>query len=145
PQDDFGAVNVGFNRPDRRFDDQFYADGRGHVEDDVGAVDQLGCERVVHDRVDDVLEPRLILQVDDVVHRTRGQVVDHHDLVTVHQQSLGEVRTNESGAAGEKSLHDPSVTPPGWAGVPARERIASAVLLAACPSDASSYREANAA
>ena len=55
---DLGAVHVRFDRADRRFDDELHADGGGQVEHDVGAIDELGRQRLVHDRVDDVLEAR---------------------------------------------------------------------------------------
>ena len=78
---DLGAVHVGLDRADRRLDDELHADGGGQVEHDVGAIDELGRQRLVHDRVDHVLEAGTALEVGDVVHRAGRQVVDHHDLM----------------------------------------------------------------
>ena len=58
-QHDFGAVDVGLDRVDRRLDDQLDADRGGQVEDDVGAVDELGQQRLVRDAVDHVAEARM--------------------------------------------------------------------------------------
>ena len=69
---DLGAVHVGLDRVDGLLDDQLHADRGRQVEDDVAAVDELGQQRLVRDRVDGVVEPRLVLQVRDVVDRRRS-------------------------------------------------------------------------
>ena len=55
---DLGAVHVGLDGVDRLLDDQLDADRGGEMEDDVAAIDQLGEQRLVGDRVDEVLEAR---------------------------------------------------------------------------------------
>ena len=85
---DFGAVHVGFDRVDRLLDDQLDADRRGEVKDDVAAIDELGEQRLVVDRVDEVLEPGASLQVRDVVDRSGRQVVEDQDLVALRRAAL---------------------------------------------------------
>ena len=41
----------------------------------------------------------------DVVERAGRQVVEHEHLVTVREQRLGQVRTDEAGAAGDERFH----------------------------------------
>ena len=45
-QDHLGAVHVGFDRVHRLLDDQLDAYGGGEVKDDIGAIDELGDDRV---------------------------------------------------------------------------------------------------
>ena len=101
----FGAVHVGLNRVNGRFDDELDADGRGEVEHDVCAVDELGQHRLVGHAVDHVAEPRTILEVFDVLHRAGGQVVEHRHLVSGAQQRVGQMRSDESGTAGYEGIH----------------------------------------
>ena len=103
---DLGAVHVRLDRPDRRLDDELDADGGGEMEHDVGAIDQLGRQRLVHHRVDDVVEAGTALEVGDVVHRTRRQVVDDDHAVALREERLGQMRSDEPGAAGEQRLHE---------------------------------------
>ena len=56
-------------------------------------------------RVDGVVEPRMRLQVGDVVDRAGRQVVEHVDLVAALEQRLGQVRADEAGAAGDQHTH----------------------------------------
>ena len=90
-QHDLGAVDVGFDGPHRRFDDELDADRSGQVEHHVGAVDELGREPLVHDRVDRVLEPGSALEVGDVVHGAGREVVDDRDAVSLIEEWLGQV------------------------------------------------------
>ncbi len=104
-QHDLGAVHVGFNRVHRLLDDQLHADGCGEMKDDVAAVDHLGEQRFVGHRVDGVREARCLFEMADVVDGTGGQVVEHRHLVSVAQQSFGEVGSDEPGASGNQSFH----------------------------------------
>ncbi len=148
-EDDLRAVHVGLDRAHRGFDDELDADGGGEMEHDIGAVDELGRERLVHDRVDHVVETRPPLEVGDVVHRPRGQIVDDHDVMASGEQGVGQMGSDESGAAGEQCFHVPRFAPcilarvrashvrrP--AGCAASARISAAARAAACPSDRSS-------
>ena len=72
-QHDFGAVHVGLDRVDRLLDDQLHADRGGEMKDDVAAIDELGQQRLVVDRVDEVLEAGAPLEVRDVLHRARSR------------------------------------------------------------------------
>src|SRR5579885_1678439 len=75
------------------------------MKDDVAAVDQLGEQRLVVDRVDEVLESRPPLQVRDVVDRSGRQVVEDQHVVSAREQSLRQMRTDEAGAAGDQRTH----------------------------------------
>ena len=88
-QHDLGAVDVGLDRPDRALDDQPDADRRGQVEDHIALVDQLGDRRAVVDALDRVMEPRMRLEMADVVDAARREVVEDEDLVAARQVSLG--------------------------------------------------------
>ena len=104
-QHDLGAVDVRLERVHRLFDDQLDADGRGQMKDDVAAIDHLGQQRLVGHRVDDVRESRMVFQVRDVVDRAGREVVEDEHLVAVGQQPLGEMRSDEAGAAGNQRDH----------------------------------------
>ena len=103
---DLGAVHVGLDRAHRRFDDQLHADGGREVEDDVAAIDELGQQRLVRDRVDRCSRnPGAALEVRDVVDRPGRQVVEDEHLVAAVEQRVGQVRSDEAGAAGEQCFH----------------------------------------
>ena len=104
-QHDLGAVHVGLDRVDGLFDDQLHAHGGGEVEHHVAAVDHLGEQRLVRDRVDDVRESLLALQVNDVFDRTGRQIVEHQHVMFELQQPFCQMGTDESGAAGDQRLH----------------------------------------
>ena len=104
-EDDFGAVHVGFDRVHRLLDDQLHADGGREVKHDVAAIDQLREQRFVRDRVDRVGKTRAALEMGDVVDRSGRQVVEHDDLVPIVEQPLGEMRSDETGTAGDERLH----------------------------------------
>jgi len=92
-------VEVGDDRVDRLLDDQPGTDRGGEVIDHVNLVHQLVHDRVREHRIDDEVELGAVLQVRDVVHGPRREVVERVDLPAVVQQELGEVRADEAGAA----------------------------------------------
>jgi hypothetical protein len=85
-------------------DDQAYADGRCEVVDDVALVNHLVHRRVVHDRVDHEVEPRMAPQVLHVRELPGGQIVDHIYVVSVLQQRVDQVRADKPRAAGYENL-----------------------------------------
>ena len=87
-QHDLGAVHVGLDRVHRLLDDQLDADGGGEMKHDVAAIDQLGEQRLVVDRVDEVLESGAPFQVRDVVDRAGRQVVEDQHLMAVGRAAL---------------------------------------------------------
>jgi hypothetical protein len=96
----FGPLQVGHERVHGLLDDQAHADGRCEVEDDVDLVHELVDDRRVEDGVDDEMEVPPARQVLDVVDRAGREVVEHPDLVAVGEQQLGEMGSDEPGAAG---------------------------------------------
>ena len=71
----------------------------------IAPVDELGEERLVVDRLDEVLEPGAALEVHDVVDGAGRQVVDDDDLVAVLEQGFGQMRSDEAGSAGYERTH----------------------------------------
>src|SRR5260221_7966120 len=69
------------------------------MKDDVAAIDELGEQRLVFDRVDEILEPGPALEVGDVVDRSGREVVEDQDLVPLRQQRIRQMRSDESGSA----------------------------------------------
>ena len=104
-QHDFRAVHVRFDRPHRLFDDQAHADGRGEVIHDVAAIDQLGQQRLVFDRVDGVVELGVVPELVDVLDRSRRQVIDGIDLVALRHHRLAQVGANEPHSSGDQYTH----------------------------------------
>ena len=85
---DLGAVHVGLDRVDRLLDDQLDADRGGEMEDHVAAIDQLREQRLVGDRVDEVLEAGPPFEMRDVVDRSGRQVVEDQHLVALRRAAL---------------------------------------------------------
>ena len=76
------------------------ADRRRKVKHDVAAFDQFGQQRLVVDRVDEVLEAFPTFQKGDVVDRPRRQVVEHENVVALREQGLAKMGSDKAGAAG---------------------------------------------
>src|SRR5262249_51161328 len=102
---DLGAVHVGFDGANRLLDDQFDANRRGEMEDDVGAIDELGQQAFVFDRINEVLEARTALEMDDILHRARGQIVEHEDTVAHGEHRLCEVRADKACTTRNQRTH----------------------------------------
>src|ERR1700716_3847144 len=98
-------MHVGLDRVDRLFDDQLHSDGGREMEHDAAAVDELGEQPFVVDRVDEVLEPGPALEMPDVVYRSGRQVVENQDVVSLLEQRLGEMGADEPGSAGYQRTH----------------------------------------
>ena len=79
----------------------FTPDRRREMKDDVVAIDELGEQRLVRQRVDDVFELRMGFQMADVADRSGRQVVDDVDFMPVIQQRLCQMRSDEACAAGD--------------------------------------------
>ena len=80
---DLGPVHVGLDGVHRLFDDELDADRRREMKDHIAAVYQLGQQRLVVDRVDEVLETPAPFDVRDVVDRAGGQIVENQHLVAL--------------------------------------------------------------
>ena len=74
------------------------------MEDDVAVVDQLGEHRLVADRVDRVVEARVFGELLDVVDAAGREIVDDEDLVAARDAGVGEMRADESRAAGDENF-----------------------------------------
>jgi hypothetical protein len=98
---DFGAVHVGLDRVDRLLDDQFHADRGREMEHDIAAIDELGEQRFVLHRVDEVLEAVAALEMGDVVERSGREVVEDEDMMSLIEKRVGKMGTDEAGSAGD--------------------------------------------
>src|SRR4051794_35101295 len=149
-QNDFRSVHVGFDRMNRLLDDQLHADRRSQVHDDVRSIDEFRDDRLVGDRVNGVVEFRIVFEVDDVVDRTGRQVVENEHFVAPIEERLGKMAPDESRATSNQDPHQssflslssvlPGIVPGGWPPGAAscdRARLstASAARAAAPPSD----------
>ena len=84
-------MHVGLDGVHRLFDDQFHADRRREMEHHVAAIDELGEQRLVIDRVDEVFESRPSLEVGDVVDGAGGEIVEDQHLAAAIEQRLAKM------------------------------------------------------
>ena len=119
---DLGAAEVRDERAHGLLDDQPHADRCREVVDDVAAVDELVHDGRREHRVDDEMEPRPVAEMGDVVERAGGEVVEDPDLVLLVEEELGEVRADESCAAGDEYLHERSRVQGAYGELPHRRR-----------------------
>src|ERR1022692_164460 len=71
----------------------------------VRFVNQLGNDGVVLDGSDRVLEARVMLEMADVLDRTRGQIVERVHRMILLDQQVAQVRTDEARASGYEESH----------------------------------------
>src|SRR5262249_43493702 len=90
---------------DRLLDDQLHADRGGEMKDDLALIDELRQQRLVRDRVDDIREPLVGLEMGDVVDRAGRQVVDDGNIMPVLQQAFRQMRADEARASCDQSFH----------------------------------------
>jgi len=133
---DLRAVDVGLDGVNRLLDDELHADRGRQMHDDVAAVDQLGKHRLVRNRVDRVMETGVTLQVNDVVDRSRRQIVEDEHFVAAFEQRLGQMASDEARAARDENPHHAPLVVPGSVSALAGRvsaTIASAARTAASP------------
>jgi hypothetical protein len=102
---DLGPADVREQRLERPFDDELDTHRRREVDDHLGLIHQFADRRMIEDRSTNEPEPWIALEMSDVAQGPGRQVVQHHDLVAPSDQSIGEVRTDEPGAAGDEVAH----------------------------------------
>ena len=90
-QDRFSSADVRLDRVNGLLDDQAHANGRGEVHGHVGAVHELGDERLVQGRTNAMVKTRATDEVRDVVHAARREVVEDRDRVAALEKPLGQV------------------------------------------------------
>jgi hypothetical protein len=71
------------------------------VDDDVGIVDELREQLEVFNVVQVIFHLAGGLEVTDVIHASGGEVIQQNDAIAASKQSLGEMRTDKTGAAGD--------------------------------------------
>ncbi len=116
-EDSFSPLDVCLDGSDRALHDQPDPHRGGQVNDDVASVHQLGQDRDIHDRIDDVVESSVSgrrrvsaapgrpegtrrrrpvdFQMLDVLDAPGGQVVDEEDVVARLEESLDKMRADE--------------------------------------------------
>src|SRR5690606_34587604 len=91
--------------------------GEGRLmEDDIDAIDRIADDMEGADISFDQLHA-----VDDILYvftLPRGEVVEHADIVSAIEQSAHQVRSYESGAAGDQALHTQMGLCAAWGGRP---------------------------
>ena len=108
-----GAVHIRLDRAHRARDDKLHPHRGRQVHHDVRLIDELCDHVMVRGGVDRVLEARMVLEVADVLHRTRGEVIQHVHSVAVLDQQIAQMRADETGAAGDEEPHFRASHPPG--------------------------------
>jgi hypothetical protein len=97
-----GADAEGFNAEAQVF---WRAGGRGHVEDVVQVAGVEDWSEWLADVVLFEAEAGLVCEVGDVAVVTGGKVVNADHSVALAEEAIGEVRTKESGCAGNEYVH----------------------------------------
>ncbi len=100
-----GSLHVRQQRSAGLLDDQAHADGGREVVDRVAPVHELADDGRGEHRVDDEVEALAIAEVGDIRLCARREVVEGVDLPALVEQELGQVRTDEAGAAGDQRAH----------------------------------------
>ena len=104
-QHNLGAMHVRFDRMYRLLDNQLHPDGGCKVEHHVASVDELGQQRFVVDRVDEVFEPGPAFEMGDVVDRSGREIIQDQHLAALIEQRFRQMRPDEPGAAGYQRTH----------------------------------------
>ena len=101
-----GALDVGLERSQRVPQDPVDADRGSQVVDDVRLFDQALDQIRVQDRAVHQVELRAMLDSFEIGPATRREVVQHGDAVAAFDESLDQVGTDETRAAGDqRALH----------------------------------------
>ena len=75
------------------------------MEDNIHLGRHVGDDPLVEDRIDDVVEIGIALEMSDVFETAGRQVVNDRDLVAPLEERFDEMRTDETGTAGDEHLH----------------------------------------
>jgi hypothetical protein len=110
--DDVVAADVAQHAVDGPVHDELHADGRRHVQADVGAIHAFEDEVLVADRPFDELDQTRLEGLLDVLHAAGAEVVQDHDLVASCDEGIDQVGADETGTAGyEMSTVDLQASP----------------------------------
>ncbi len=102
-QNQLCRVNVSFDRLDRLLGDQGDAHGGRQVIDAFRPINDAGNQTIVFDGAFDVFKPIVVHHIGQVIFFAGRQIVDDDHAMALGQQPLREMRTNESGTAGDKT------------------------------------------
>ena len=101
-EDALSAVDIGFDGAHGAFDDELDADSGGEMDDDVGIVDEFREQLQIFDIVQVIFHVAGSLKVTDVVHASRGEIVEQDDAIVASKKPFRQMRTDETGAAGDQ-------------------------------------------
>jgi hypothetical protein len=100
-QDSLRAVDVGLDGANGALDDQFDADSGRKMNHGVGIVHELRYQLAVFNVVQMIFHALKRFQMTNVIHASGGQIVEQNDAIAAVQQTLREVRTDETRAASD--------------------------------------------
>ena len=98
-------MDVGLDGPHRALDDQPHSHRRREMEDHIALVDQLAHGRGMMDALDRVMEPGMTAEMPDIVDAPGRQIIEDDHLVAPPEISLGQMRPDETRAAGDQYPH----------------------------------------
>jgi len=96
-EDQLGAVDVGFDGANGTLDDEFDADSRGKVYDDIGVIHEFGEQLAILNAIQVILHALGGLEMTNVVDAAGGEIVQEHDVIAAVEQTFGKVRADETG------------------------------------------------
>src|SRR5277367_1332339 len=103
------AVHIGFDGAHGAFDNKLDANSGGKVDDDIGIVDEFRNQLEVFNVVQVIFHLPRIFEVADIIHASRGEVVEQYDAIAASKKPLRQMRTNEAGAAGDQVTQSASL------------------------------------
>jgi hypothetical protein len=71
------------------------------MHDDVGIIHKLGNELAVLNVIQKILQPLGTLEVAKIFDTACGQIVEQHNVIAAINEAVGQMRANETGAAGD--------------------------------------------
>src|SRR3954471_14597676 len=86
-------------------DDELDPDRSSQVHHDVAEIDELCQHRFVRDRIDGVVKPRVALEVDHVLERSRRQVIEDEYFVAALEERFGKMTSDEARTTGDQHTH----------------------------------------
>ena len=100
-----GPLENALDGLDGALHDELDPDGAGQVKDLVALARQHFQHLEMHHRIFNEAEARLLFQAHDVLVAPGAQIIQDGDLLAGRDQTLGQMRPNETGPAGDKTAH----------------------------------------
>ena len=88
-ENDFGAVNIRFDRANRTLYDQLHADRSCQVKDHVALINQLSRNGLVVNALDRVMVARMLFEVANIFNAAGGKIIDDKDFIAALYVCVG--------------------------------------------------------